>query len=168
MGMIALIVFGLLLLMVAGGLLFLWFYPSVGNYPDGKECRSFADRTDLFFDGQFHNEEDVRTMSGEGYPSSGRRVPKEMLPAEKPELLSEADKKDLSVTWLGHSSFLLQTGGKNILVDPVLSRRSSPVSFVGPKRFSEIPIHAEEMPEIDILLLSHDHYDHMDDQKDVR
>ena len=70
--------------------------------------------------------------------------------------------EQLTVTWLGHSSLLVQMHGMNVLIDPVFSQRTSPVRFAGPKRFSAPPIDAEHMPEIDLLLLSHDHYDHMD------
>jgi L-ascorbate metabolism protein UlaG (beta-lactamase superfamily) len=69
---------------------------------------------------------------------------------------------DLSFTWMGHSSFLLQMGTTNILVDPVFSSRSSPVQFAGPRRFSELPLTADELPDIDVLFISHDHYDHLD------
>ena len=69
---------------------------------------------------------------------------------------------EFRVTWFGHSSLFLQMHGLNILIDPVSAEVISPVSWVGSKRFSHWPVTAEEMPEIDILLLSHDHYDHLD------
>lgn len=144
------------------GLLFLKFYPSVGNTPGKNEEGQFENKTSLFHDGQFHNEQEFSLMSGKGYPISSRRKPKEIITAETPKLLTDAKEESLTFTWLGHSSFLLQLSKKNILVDPVLSERSSPVSFVGPKRFSEIPLTVEQMPEIDVLFISHDHYDHMD------
>ena len=70
--------------------------------------------------------------------------------------------EDFRVTWFGHSSLLLQMHGLNILIDPVFSEVISPVSWVGSKRFSHPPVSVEDLPEIDILLLSHDHYDHLD------
>ena len=57
---------------------------------------------------------------------------------------------------------LLQMHGMNILIDPIFSERPSPVAFAGAKRFSIPPITVEDLPHIDILVLSHDHYDHMD------
>jgi L-ascorbate metabolism protein UlaG (beta-lactamase superfamily) len=67
--------------------------------------------------------------------------------------------------WLGHSSVLLRVAGKTILTDPMLSKRSSPVAFFGPTRtISDLPITAEELPNIDVVLISHDHYDHLDYQ----
>jgi len=66
------------------------------------------------------------------------------------------------VTFVNHSTVLIQTAGVNILTDPIWSRRASPVSFVGPKRFSRPGIELESLPPIHIVLLSHNHYDHMD------
>jgi L-ascorbate metabolism protein UlaG (beta-lactamase superfamily) len=69
---------------------------------------------------------------------------------------------DLKATWIGHSTVLLQTAGLNILTDPFLSDRASPVSFAGPKRVRPPALTPERLPPIDIILLSHNHYDHMD------
>ena len=140
-------------------LLFLFLYPSVGHSPDKTGP---AGGSDHWADGQFHNENDTRTMTEGSSAGSDRKIPKTTLPAETPSFLSDAQDGDLSFTWIGHSSFLLQMGKRNILVDPILSSRSSPVGFIGPKRFSELPLTAEELPEIDVLFLSHDHYDHLD------
>ncbi|MBN1185017.1 MAG: MBL fold metallo-hydrolase [Bacteroidales bacterium] len=68
----------------------------------------------------------------------------------------------LKVIWLGHVGMLLDLDGLRILVDPVLGLRASPISWAGVKRLHETPLEISEIPEIDILLLSHDHYDHMD------
>ena len=140
-------------------LLFLFLYPSVGQVPDKTEPDSGSDH---WADGQFRNENDARTMTGDSAPGSNRKIPKTTLPAEAPSFLTEAQESDLTFTWIGHSSFLLQMGNRNILVDPILSMRSSPVGFAGPKRFSELPVTAEGLPDIDVLFLSHDHYDHTD------
>jgi len=66
----------------------------------------------------------------------------------------------LRVTWIGHSTLLLEIEGKRFLTDPVWGERASPLSFVGPKRFFPAPLSLEELPEIDAVILSHDHYDH--------
>lgn len=66
------------------------------------------------------------------------------------------------VTWIGHSSFLIQYNGINILTDPVFSDRTSPVSFVGPTRLSPLGLTFEQLPKIDYVLISHNHYDHLD------
>lgn len=69
---------------------------------------------------------------------------------------------DLLATWIGQSTVLLQTAGVNILTDPFLSQRASPVPFMGPRRARPPALTAETMPPIDIILLSHNHYDHLD------
>lgn len=68
----------------------------------------------------------------------------------------------LRVTLIGHASFLIQTGGVNILVDPVFSERASPFSFIGPKRHNPPGIAFEALPKIHAVLVTHNHYDHMD------
>lgn len=65
-------------------------------------------------------------------------------------------------TWIGHSSVLLQIGGLNVLTDPVFSRRASPVPWSGPQRISAPGIALAALPPIDVVLLSHNHYDHLD------
>lgn len=64
--------------------------------------------------------------------------------------------------WIGHSSYLISVNGTHILTDPVWSKRCSPVPFAGPKRKIPPPLALEELPKIDIVLISHDHYDHLD------
>jgi N-acyl-phosphatidylethanolamine-hydrolysing phospholipase D len=66
------------------------------------------------------------------------------------------------ITWVGHSTFLIQYQGINILTDPIFSERASPLSFAGPKRLVEIPLGLDDLPEIDFVIISHNHYDHLD------
>lgn len=68
------------------------------------------------------------------------------------------------VTWLGHSTFLIQYRGLNILTDPILSSRASPVSFAGPPRLVDLPIKMQDLPRIDYVVISHNHYDHLDQE----
>jgi L-ascorbate metabolism protein UlaG (beta-lactamase superfamily) len=70
--------------------------------------------------------------------------------------------KDLRVTLIGHASILIQAAGRNILVDPVYAERASPVSFAGPKRVNAPGIQFDHLPPIDLTLVSHGHYDHLD------
>ncbi len=78
-----------------------------------------------------------------------------------PELIGQTDK--LRVTWLGHSTCLIEIDNKIILTDPMFSLRPSPFSFMGPKRFHQrLPIEINELPRLDAILISHDHYDHLD------
>ena len=69
---------------------------------------------------------------------------------------------ETTVTWIGHTSFLIQLDGVNILLDPVFSDRSSPVQWAGPKRYVKPGLRFEDLPEIDLVIISHDHYDHLD------
>jgi N-acyl-phosphatidylethanolamine-hydrolysing phospholipase D len=68
-----------------------------------------------------------------------------------------------SVTWIGHSTLLIQIEGVNILTDPIWSERSSPFQFIGPRRFVPPGIQLEDLPEIHAVIISHDHYDHLDE-----
>ncbi len=74
------------------------------------------------------------------------------------------DQSDIQINWLGHAALLLHFQGKYILMDPMLSERASPFSFMGPKRYHPSPISADDLPDLDVVLLSHDHYDHLDYQ----
>jgi N-acyl-phosphatidylethanolamine-hydrolysing phospholipase D len=67
-----------------------------------------------------------------------------------------------SVTWLGHAAFLLRMDGKNVLIDPFLSEYASPIQGVGPRRFTPPGLPVGHLPKIDLLLVSHNHYDHLD------
>ena len=69
---------------------------------------------------------------------------------------------DVEITFINHASFLIQTDGLNILTDPIFSKRCSPVSFAGPKRVHRPGIDFNKLPKIDVVIISHDHYDHLD------
>jgi L-ascorbate metabolism protein UlaG (beta-lactamase superfamily) len=89
------------------------------------------------------------------------RRPKGVIPVVKPAFPAKQD-GDLHVTWLGHSTALAEVEGVRVLFDPVWSDRCSPTSFVGPKRLHPMPLGLEELPRIDAIVISHDHYDHLD------
>lgn len=72
------------------------------------------------------------------------------------------DGDEMVVTWIGHASVLVQTQGLNILTDPVWSERTSPFGFIGPKRVRAPGVRFEDLPKIDLVVVSHNHYDHMD------
>ncbi|HZH63852.1 MAG TPA: MBL fold metallo-hydrolase [Flavisolibacter sp.] len=79
-------------------------------------------------------------------------------------LINNLPSQALRVTWLGHSSLILEVDGKRFLTDPVLCDRASPFKHIGPKRFFQNPLDTNNLPHIDYILLSHDHYDHLDKQ----
>ena len=68
-----------------------------------------------------------------------------------------------TVTWIGHATVLAQLGGLNVLTDPIFSNRASPLSFIGPQRAQKPGLWLHELPHIDLVLISHNHYDHLDD-----
>lgn len=98
----------------------------------------------------------------------------DILPIAKPpaNFIYPAQEIDLDpskpiVTWINHCTFLLQIEGVSILTDPIWSERCSPISFVGPKRRHQPPIAIEELDSVDFVVISHNHYDHLD-EKSVR
>jgi len=85
------------------------------------------------------------------------------VPIAKPDMATLAmPNKQPQITWLGHSTFLIQHQGINILTDPILSQRASLVDFAGPKRLVALPIRYQDLPPIDYVIISHNHYDHLD------
>jgi L-ascorbate metabolism protein UlaG (beta-lactamase superfamily) len=92
-----------------------------------------------------------------------RRVPPQPLPSMNPlDIWSRPPASGLRVTWLGHSTLLIEIEGLRVLTDPVWGRRASPSSLAGPKRFQPVPVALRAMPPLDLVLVSHDHYDHLD------
>lgn len=97
-------------------------------------------------------------------------VPAEELPDSYEPRIAEpalrrihrADPGNVQATWIGHAAFLLQHRGLNVLTDPMLSERASPFDFAGPRRLVAPGVTVEQLPPIDLVVLSHNHYDHMD------
>ena len=91
------------------------------------------------------------------------RRPTRALPVESPlPGWARPASSGLRVTWLGHSTTLLELDGARVLTDPVWGERASPVSFAGPRRFHPAPVAIEGLPPLDAILVSHDHFDHLD------
>jgi L-ascorbate metabolism protein UlaG (beta-lactamase superfamily) len=88
------------------------------------------------------------------------------FPVVRPDLAllsSNAERgEQVTVTWIGHATLFLQIGGANVLVDPIFSARASPLSFAGPRRRVALPARLDELPRVDLVLISHNHYDHLD------
>jgi L-ascorbate metabolism protein UlaG (beta-lactamase superfamily) len=85
-----------------------------------------------------------------------------VIPLE-PAALEEKPHSGLRATWLGHASVLIEIDGHRILTDPVFSQRASPFQFIGPKRLHPPPIQLSELNGIDAVVVSHNHYDHLDE-----
>jgi len=92
-----------------------------------------------------------------------RRVPKGDFPAMNPlDIWRGKPQSGLRSTWLGHSTVLIEIDGYRVLTDPVWGPRASPSTLVGPKRFQPVPVDLSAMPPVDLIVISHDHYDHLD------
>jgi L-ascorbate metabolism protein UlaG (beta-lactamase superfamily) len=122
-----------------------------------------------FSDGKFHN----RIFTPAIPPTTPRKgllrqihedrhvgLPAGPIPLAHDEI--PADATDLAVTWFGHASALLEVDGQRVLVDPVWGRRVSPSPVFGPTRLHPVPVALTELPPVDAILISHDHYDHLD------
>jgi L-ascorbate metabolism protein UlaG (beta-lactamase superfamily) len=105
----------------------------------------------------------ARTMSRFLFERAEREPPGPLpsVPVD-PAVLAGPVFDGLRVTWLGHSTALIEIAGRRVLLDPVWSERASPVQFGGPKRFQPVPVALEAVPVPDAVLISHDHYDHLD------
>jgi L-ascorbate metabolism protein UlaG (beta-lactamase superfamily) len=92
-----------------------------------------------------------------------RRVPRGPLPSMNPlDTWIRQPASRLRATWLGHSTLLIEIDGIRVLTDPVWGLRASPSQLAGPKRFQPVPVPLRAMPPIDLVIVSHDHYDHLD------
>jgi L-ascorbate metabolism protein UlaG (beta-lactamase superfamily) len=92
-----------------------------------------------------------------------RRTPARPLPSMSPlEAWRRKPDSGLRATWLGHSTVLIEIDGVRVLTDPVWGPRASPLRLAGPKRFQPVPVALREMPPVDLVIISHDHYDHLD------
>jgi L-ascorbate metabolism protein UlaG (beta-lactamase superfamily) len=100
---------------------------------------------------------------GEFLCGGERRVPRGPLPSMNPlDTWNRPPASGLRATWLGHSTVLIEIGGVRVLTDPVWGPRASPSRFAGPKRFQPVPVRLRAMPPLDLVIVSHDHYDHLD------
>ena len=92
-----------------------------------------------------------------------RRVPRGPLPSRSPlTTWAQPPESGLRATWLGHSTLLIEIDGYRVLTDPVWGARASPSRLAGPKRFQPVPVALSALPPLDLVIVSHDHYDHLD------
>jgi len=100
---------------------------------------------------------------GEFLCGGERRVPAGPLPSMNPlGGWAKAPASGLRATWLGHSTVLIEIDGRRVLTDPVWGPRASPSRLAGPRRFQPVPVPLRALPPLDLVLVSHDHYDHLD------
>lgn len=168
--MIAIYTLSITLVLALAVFLFLNLNPAFGGKVT-KEQKLAFEKTGYFRNGQFQNQilTEMHVQGGkllkEMFFNKNERSPENGLQVQKisREVLDSLSNQETHVMWFGHSTLLIKINGKLVLIDPMLGNNPSPVSFAGTKRFSkDLPISAEELPALDAVLISHDHYDHLD------
>jgi L-ascorbate metabolism protein UlaG (beta-lactamase superfamily) len=165
-GILTVSIIGIILI---GGTLFLNWSPEFGKTPDKEQKKEYS-KSGNFRDGKFTNQHsspmdlNYWKLFKELIKKAPNRNPKMNIEVENVDSITIENKRsETQLCWFGHSTFLLLMDGKKILIDPMLGQTPSPVSFLGTKRYSaDLPITAEELPFIDAVILSHDHFDHLD------
>ena len=174
----------LIVILMVCGIAFRRLYPPFGAKVTGRDRDRYKSRTTSdYYDGaRFYYPKEWRRegLTEDVRLSEKGSTPLDRLPVVRPDItdLAEitdetdvtditnvtenADIQQIAVTWFGHSTILIRMHGKNILIDPVFCERASMFRFIGPKRFTKPPLTIGELPHIDICLISHDHYDHLD------
>jgi L-ascorbate metabolism protein UlaG (beta-lactamase superfamily) len=145
-----------------------------GADPSGDRMERIR-RSPNFADGVFTNPVTARVTPSSGalmkmassYLSKAeraRRAPAGPVPLYAKTLaeLAEPPASGLRLTWMGHSSVLVEIDGRRVLIDPVWGERCSPFSFAGPKRLHPVPVPLADLGPVDAIVISHDHYDHLD------
>jgi L-ascorbate metabolism protein UlaG (beta-lactamase superfamily) len=160
-----------LVFLVVGSALFLRNWSSFGGTVSGERLRRI-EASPHYGDGKFENAlphpplelSDVWRYLVEQFLGDQIRVPQSAIPisAIPTELMETQPPPGLRAIWLGHSSAYIELDGLRILIDPVFSDHASPISGVGPRRFHPPPIALTDLPNIDAVVISHDHYDHLD------
>lgn len=163
---ILLIILLILFIIISILFLFLKLWIPFGGMPSNSDKENYLKRASNYKNGKFYNDGNFKMLHNDSaknnFVSTKDSVPKDEIPIMSPTYLDNPTIDTLNITWFGHSTILMQMHGMNILIDPVFSSVASPVSFVGSYRFSDVPIEIEELPNIDIVVISHDHYDHLD------
>lgn len=171
--MITIIIINIVGLLVIGGILFINLSPQFGANSTNQQKINY-EKSGHYSDGVFHNQN--RAKLAMNFSEMGKslvdlikgdpnRQPDFDLPVIILDSLDIVNNPDslTRLTWFGHSTFLVEIDGKKILIDPMFGETPSPVPFIGTKRYSKsLPIEIEKLPTIDAVIISHDHYDHLD------
>lgn len=160
-----LIAFGVLAAAAAGVVVFTKVWVPLG----GRVEKERVARSPQWRDGTFHNVDPTYTMSpGRTWETLRRqfggrekRVPDGPIPIARMDVGREAG-EGLRAVWIGHASTLVDIDGVRVLTDPIWSERCSPFASLGPRRFHPPPIALEDLGRVDAVVISHDHYDHLD------
>ncbi|MCK0189188.1 MBL fold metallo-hydrolase [Arenibacter sp. F20364] len=160
------------LLVILIGVLFLYLSPEFGGKLTTEQKAVYA-KSPNYSNGKFMNKSRVKLDMGmrdmgkslAGYfRQSPSTKPSKNIPVEKLDSLEIVQYQDSTrLIWFGHSAFLLQMNNKTVLIDPMFGKVPAPHPVLGSNRFSkELPIDVEKLPRIDAVIISHDHYDHLD------
>lgn len=163
-------IFFLIVLVVIGVVYLFLQQPQFGKAPTGERLQRIQ-QSPNYGKKQFQNVSHTPALS-EGvtyyavikeffFEKKARRIPLESLPSKKVDLF-KVDARENILVWFGHSSYYLQLDGKKILVDPVLSGSASPLKFTTRSFKGSDVYRVEDIPEIDYLFITHDHWDHLD------
>jgi L-ascorbate metabolism protein UlaG (beta-lactamase superfamily) len=144
---------------------------SIGKLPSGTRAERIA-KSPNYKDGQFTNLIETKMLADNAsywkmtskffFGSIKDREPSRPLPSVKTDLKSIPSDQP-TLIWFGHSSYLISVGGRKILSDPVFSERASPVQYAGPKSYPGTMLWSiDDFPDLDIVVITHDHYDHLD------
>ncbi|SDG81270.1 L-ascorbate metabolism protein UlaG, beta-lactamase superfamily [Dyadobacter soli] len=163
-------VFFIFLALIVMGVVAFMQQPLFGKHPSGARLERIK-KSPHYRDGQFQNESFTPDLAeGNSYlkvftkfffGKSKYNIPGALIPSQKTDLLHLKPEENVLV-WFGHSSYFMQIDGKTILVDPVFSGSASPVKFTTPSFKGSDVYSVEDLPAIDYLFLSHDHWDHLD------
>ncbi|QEI08205.1 MBL fold metallo-hydrolase [Pigmentiphaga aceris] len=163
-------ILGLAAALVVGGFAYLQ-HPKFGSLPSGARLQAI-ERSPNYRDGIFQNLSDtpMRTQESRGFAANLWSMLVDRNPNLKPPVPLPATRVDLKalalqddvVVWLGHSSYYVQLGGKKILIDPVFSISAAPIAWANDAFAGSTPYTADDMPAVDYLLITHDHWDHLD------
>jgi L-ascorbate metabolism protein UlaG (beta-lactamase superfamily) len=157
----------LLLLGSAAGLAVWLRSPVFGGAPTGERLARMQ-RSPQWQDGRFVNPQPLQNHYGQMVTgllrASDHRTPDVPVPvvAGGADRFATSPPTGLRVTWFGHSATLLEIDGHRVLTDPIWSERASPLGWLGPQRFFAPPVPLDRLPAIDAVVISHDHFDHLD------
>ena len=156
---------------ILAGFLFLEYHPDFGGKLPKEKIQTFS-RLPNFYQNKFVNQIptpmnlDIKTLVSivrEFIKGNPKAKPDKIIPVMPVKVANMLNSEETRVTWLGHSTVLLEMEGKRVLLDPMFSMTPSPVPLFGGKRYSEtLAIEVEDLPPIDVVIVSHDHYDHLD------
>jgi len=164
-------IIGIILLLVIIVVLFINISPQFGGKPTKESLTKREKSPNYNGDGTFKNLELTLASTGmklstipKFFTNGDNKVPEHQLSLKKlPKTYFDNEPKQPRITWFGHSALFVEMEGINIFIDPMLGEVPAPHPLLGNARFNkELPIAIEALPEIDLVLISHDHYDHLD------